>query len=322
MRVLVAVVLTDPAERAALQRMALTYREMPSVDVDLFVLAARPTDLGPLVHVRTDRAVDETDDHARLVGELFTAYSDDYDVFVHGVADTLVDEAGLTAFAQVSEVLPDDMAASFVSAVQTRSGELLVDVRAVQQWDLSSVMSRQGMLFAQPRRDFPGVLALSADQIRRREHRDRVGSRDAMSKSRAPHRGGPTVHALFGVSRTICLTALDEFTLVRTPATDCPEDGITLRSLQLQVEALRGVEQGHVDRRCLLNTDTGLSNRIWDRKNSVDGVSPAIRSVASSCDGAILSVGCTTGEYELSLFPHASEIVGDPCRRCRRISGP
>ena len=312
MRVLVAIANHGTKNQRFLDAVLKSYRDM-ALEVRVVVLSDRPKDLGPDVEVRVGTPTEDPRSLPFAHQQVLAEGLDDHDLFVYSEDDTLVTEANLRAFHDAAQALPVDLVPGFLRYEERPSGQRsYCSFHTIFRWDPTSVRTINGVDVARFTNAHSAMYVLTRAQLRR--------AIESGSYLVPPHHGiysqmvsaATDVYTRCGLTRVICLSAIQDFMVHHLPNIYLDRLGIDPQAFELQLQALRDVRDGRLGTATLLDGTSdlpvrGLQRQVWSSRPFA-----ALRDAVAGTTGPVLSVGATTGELERTLFPTAHEIVAVP----------
>ncbi|MEE8603041.1 class I SAM-dependent methyltransferase [Euzebya tangerina] len=244
--------------------------------------------------------------------QLFAERVDRYDLFVYSAGDILVTEQNLSSFSELNERLPVEIVPGFLRCQPRPSGDCTHrSFRTVHHWQPSSLRTIDGLGFAAFTDMHSAMYVVSAKQLTCAIDAGRLTTlpvdevaEGASATSNFYTRGG--------LEWLICLDRVDEFVVCHLSDSNRGGDGIGAEDFRLQVSALRRLRDGQLDGRTLVQTETDVETTRWNRRYFDQEIPEHLWRHAAMTTGQVLSVGSTTGEVELALFPDAARVVGVP----------
>lgn len=312
MRVLVAIANHGTKNHRHLVRVLDSYAAM-SFDVDVVVLADQPRQFGPDVEVRVGAPTEDPRSLPFAHRQLFGDRVDAYDLFVYSEDDTLLEQRQLDAFVEVNSLLPADVVPGFLRYEERPSGERsYCSFHSIFRWDPASVRRWGDVDAARFSNAHSALYAVTRDQLR-----TAIASGEYL---RPPHSGvysqmvsaATDIYTRCGLTRVLCLDRIDDFLLHHLPNVYLDRLGITPHDFKLQLEALSEINEGNRSSSSLLPEVHDLPRPGAERNVFRVAPSSALRAAVGTPSRRVLSVGCTTGDLERTLFPDAAEIVGVP----------
>lgn len=308
---LVAVANHGTKNRGLLDVLLAEYRSM-DFDVDLVVLSDVPKDLGDDVEVLVGAPTSDPWSLPFAHRRLFAERADDYDLFVYSEDDTHVTQRNLEAFLAVDALLGDDEVPGFlryeVDPAGTRSYS---SIHSTYRWLPESVVRRGTEAFASFSNAHSGCTVLSRRQLRRA-----IASGGYLV---APHNGeydmlvsaGVDPYTQCGLTRLVCVSRVDDFLLHHLSNAYLGRMGVSEVEFRDQVGALLDIAAGTRTRSSLFEPASRLPTSAWDVPTHSTDVAPLLPLASRSAD-RVLSVGCTSGALERSLFGEACAVTAIP----------
>lgn len=312
MRILVAIANHGDKNRHFLEQLLGSYRAM-SHDVDIVVLSDRPKhDLGDDIEVVVGAPTANPWSLPFAHRAIFAARAQQYDLFIYSEDDTLIEQRHVDAYMEVSERLPADQVAGFLRFERHPSGaRSICSVHSHYRWDSESVAVIEGETFASFLNEHSACYMLTSAQLAKAlasggfmvpAHEGRYDM--LVSAATDPYTS-------CGLQRRICVSRIEDFMVCHLPNVYLGRLGITDAEFTLQIDALEAIAQGKLDAGVLVDARSSMSTGKWDLPCYPKPTAAMLEAVAS-ISGRVLSVGCTAGELERSLFGDACDVVGIP----------
>lgn len=311
MRVLVAIANHGTKNRPFLDQLLASYRAMPH-DVDIVVLSDQTkTDLGSDIEVRVGAPTANPWSLPFAHRRLFAERAGDYDLYVYSEDDTLVTDAHLKAFCEVTDLLADDEVPGFLRYEEHPDGRRsYCSVHSAYHWDPASVRRVGGELFAEFTNQHSACYVLTRAQLRR--------AIDSGGFLVEPHEGlydmlvsaATDPYVRCGLRRLVCVSRVEDFLLHHLPNVYLGQLGIGEEEWQAQLGALEAVaDRGGA--RALFATESRMDTAAWNRHYHPRLPGGLVALLARPA-ARVLSVGCGDGFVERALYPQAERIVGLP----------
>jgi SAM-dependent methyltransferase len=313
LKILVAVASYGVANDRYLSQLIAEYRST-AFHVDIIVLSNLAKEVPPGVEtvvINLDGANPWSLPFAHK--QIFADRLSDYDVFIYSEDDTLLTEANIRAFLQVSEALPRAEIPGFLRFEQGPGGSRnFPEVHGHFHWDPASVRCRNENVLAFFSNEHAACYALTRPQLRR--------AIDSGGFLVGPHEGkydllctaATDPYTQCGMEKLICISRLDDFMVHHLPnkyvGTTFGVDG---EELCRQIGVLSGIAKNGHRPTDLFKTETKLKHARYS-KNYYEPVTPELISAIPNGVRNVLSVGCGSGTLEIDLVHKGLRVVGVP----------
>jgi SAM-dependent methyltransferase len=313
LKILVALASYGVANERYLSQLIAEYRSM-YFHVDIIVLSNLAKEVPPgvetvVIDLNGKNPWSLPFAHKRIFADRLS----DYDVFIYSEDDTLITEANIRAFLQVSEALPQSEIPGFLRFEHGPDGSRnFPEVHGHFHWDAASVRCRNEYVLAFFTNEHAACYALTRPQLRR--------AIDSGGFLVGPHEGkydllctaATDPYTQCGLEKLICISRLDDFVVHHLPnkyvGTTFGVDG---EELCRQIGVLLGIaENGHRPT-ALFNTETKLKHARYS-KNYYEPITPELISAIPDGVRSVLSVGCGSGMLEIELVDKGLRVVGVP----------
>jgi SAM-dependent methyltransferase len=310
-RVLVAIAHHGTKNRAFLERMFASFRDMEH-DVDLVVLSEAPKDLGPDVEVRVGAPTRNPWSLPFAHRPLFADRRDDYDLFVYSEDDTLIEQRHLDAALELSDILPDDhLVGSMRYEVHPDGTRSYCSMHSHYRWEATSVRRFGGLTFAQFSNDHAAWYVLTKAQLGQA-----IASGGFLV---APHEGeydmlvsaATDVFTRCGFTRVLCLERIDDLLVHHLPNVYLGTFGIDEVAFRSQVDALLSIGRGQTSVDEFLDPRVGARPETWIRYTFTHRPADPAGLVAPQ-PTRILSVGVASGEFEREFLDRGDLVTTVP----------
>lgn len=311
MRVLVAIANFGTKNRRFLDRVIREYRSM-SFPVDIVVLSDRPKDVGEDVEIRVGLPSGDPWSLPFAHKSLFSEKKDDYDYFIYSEDDTLLTEASIRAFMNITRVLPPDRIAGFLRYEQDAHGNrFCTSVHSHFHWVPGSIERYGDYMTAYFTNEHAACFILTRDQLHRA-----IGSGGFLV---TPHQGAYDLactaatdpYTSCGMRKVVPISHLDDFMLHHLPDRYHQRIGIGLDELRRQLSVLQHRGGRETRDLPLFSIVKGLPRASFN-KSYYEIPDPELLNILPSGISSVLSVGCGWGELESRLVSEGIAVTGIP----------
>jgi 2-polyprenyl-3-methyl-5-hydroxy-6-metoxy-1,4-benzoquinol methylase len=311
MRILVAIASHGRNNDPYLEQLIAEYQSMPH-DVHIVVLSnlSKPVPEGVELIVGVPTANPWSLPFAHR--PVFARRAQDFDLFIYSEDDTLITQAHVAAFCDVTAKLHDDEIAGFLRSEEGADGSLYYSsIHSQYHWDSASVRTRGGDTFAFFTNEHGACYMLTRAQLARA-----IASGGFLVE---PHEGkydmlvsaATDAYTQCGFRKLMCVSRLREFTCKHLTNKYVGRTGLREEEVRLQVEALLSIASSPSPPPPPLRVETRLATDRWaksyyepPRRDIVALIPPQARRV--------LSVGCGWGATERLLVERGIEVTAVP----------
>jgi 2-polyprenyl-3-methyl-5-hydroxy-6-metoxy-1,4-benzoquinol methylase len=311
LRVLVAIASYGKNNDAYLVQIIDAYRRM-AFDVDIVVLSniakAFGSDVQTIVGLPSSNPWSLPFAHKSL----FSKRLENYDLFVYSEDDILLTERNLNAFLSITPILRDTEIAGFLRFERGADGATYYpDVHAHFHWDACSVRSRGEYRLARLSNDHAACYALTQTQLRKAIRSGGFCVPPHEYRYDLLCAAATDPYTQCGFSKLIAFSHMEDFTVHHLSNKYAGTYGIREGQMRMQVNVLHDIASGSRPASALFETET----KLWHFRFSKDYYEAASEDLLSMVPheaGAILSVGCGSGEIEGQLIARGSHVVAIP----------
>ncbi len=245
--------------------------------------------------------------------QLFIDNLNNYDLFLYTENDILITQQNIEAFLDISKILPENQVLGFVRYEVNQENEiLLTDIHYSYHWIAKSVQCVQSKIFAQFNNKHSACYLLTKSQLS-----TAINSGNYNNFPRISGGGGileaasadPFIDC--GLEKVICLSNLDRFLVQHLPNNYIDKWGLNIKQLKPQIEAMKEIAHGELVNTSLLENQTKLLIRSFDKKYLTNCDQTVLKKIGSG-RRKILSVGCGDGSTEEKLLQMGHDVTAIP----------
>jgi hypothetical protein len=245
--------------------------------------------------------------------QLFIDNLNNYDLFLYTENDILITQQNIEAFLNISKILPENQVLGFVRYEVNHNNEtLLTDIHYPYHWISESVRWFQSKLFAEFNNKHSACYLLTQSQL---SIAIESGNYDKFPRISG---GGGILEAASadpfidcGLEKIICLSDIDRFLVQHLPNNYIDKWGLNMKELKPQIEAMTEIANGDLVNTTLLEDQTKLLIRGFDKKYLNNCDQTVLKKIGSGrCK--ILSVGCGDGSTEEKLVQMGHDVTAIP----------
>ena len=318
LKILVAIASYGRGNDQYLAQLVKEYQSM-SFDVDIVVLSNVQKEVGPGIEVVVGLPWKNPWTLPFPHKNIFAERINSYDLFIYSEDDTLISEANITAFLNVSEILPADKIAGFLRYERGANGAInYPDVHGHYHWDISSLLKIGEYQFAHFTNEHSASYVISREQLQKA-----IASGGFVVE---PHEGkydllcsaATDPYTQCGFQKVLCISHISEFMIrhlsakyVGVAAHVGFHLGLDGPGFQSEIDALVRIGKNGHRPAGLMRPETNLKGALYSKdfyEAARDEVTSAIPSMARS----VLSVGCGSGETEKLLAAKGVKVVAVP----------
>jgi len=310
-KVLVAIANYGKKNMGYLNTLINEYRSM-TYHVDVIVLSNIPKDLGTDIEVIV--GLPTKDPWSLPFGhkKIFAERADDYDLFIYSEDDTLISENNITAFLDVTTVLPDNEIAGFMRYEIDASGKKYISTaHSHYHWLPDTVESHGDYTFARFTNDHSACYLLTRDQLKK--------AIESGGYLVAPHQGrydllcsaATDPYTQCGFSKVICVSPFHDFLIHHMPNQYIGKLGVALNEFELQLRELIAMKMDNQKNGQLFQTEKNLPTAKWNKSYYEPCRNDLLELVPQHAE-SVLSVGCGWGVTEAELVAKGCRVVAIP----------
>ncbi|MEM9036860.1 MAG: class I SAM-dependent methyltransferase [Actinomycetota bacterium] len=310
MRLLVAIADHGTAARHHLDRLLAEYRSMP-YDVDLVVLSDVPKELGDDVEVLVGAPAEDPWSLPFAHRPLFIERADEYDLFVYTENDTLITARNIEAYLEITDTLRPDEILGFLRSEADADGELHYPmIHGGFRWLPETFRRRGDLTFAAMTNEHAASYLLTRAQLRRciasggYEIDPHEGRHDMLCAA------ATDPYTRCGLTRVLCLSRLEDFTLPHLSNRYAGVRGVTQRTLDDLVAAVEAVGDDGAWQGPLFDPENGLPTGAWWKDLYEQPRTELLDIVPAGAD--VLAVGSGWGATEEALADRGHDVTSLP----------
>lgn len=245
--------------------------------------------------------------------QLFIDNLNNYDLFLYTEDDILITQQNIEAFLEANNILLDHQVPGFIRYEINQNNEtLLTDIHYPYHWISKSVRCVQSKLFAQFTNKHSACYLLTQSQL---STAIKSGNYDNFPRIAG---GGGILEAASadpfidcGLEKVICLSDIEHFLVQHLPNNYIDRWGLNMKQLIPQIEAMKKIANRDLVNTSLLEDQTKLLIRSFDKKYYTTCDQDVLKKVGSGrCK--ILSVGCGNGSTEEKLVQMGHDVTAIP----------
>jgi 2-polyprenyl-3-methyl-5-hydroxy-6-metoxy-1,4-benzoquinol methylase len=310
MKILVAIANYGMKNMAYLRTLIEEYSRM-SYNVDIVVLSNISKNLGSNIEVIVGLPAKDPWSLPFAHKKIFAERKTDYDLFIYTEDDTLITEQNISAFLEVTKILPEDEIAGFMRYEVDPSGRKNIStVHGHFHWIPNSVKRIRDYTLARFTNDHSGCFLLTQSQLKR--------AIDSGGFMRDPYRGkydllctaATDPYTQCGFKKMICISHINSFLLHHLPNKYIGKFGIVIDEFEMQIEAMLSNNFNSI-KGPLFKTEANLATTKWHKQYYEPCDENIIELIPDYCKN-ILSVGCGRGATEAGLLEKGMHVVGIP----------
>ena len=245
--------------------------------------------------------------------QLFIDNLNNYDLFLYTENDILITQQNIEAFIETSKILPENQVLGFVRHEVNQENEiLLTDIHYSYHWIAKSVQCVQSKFFAQFNNKHSACYLLTQSQLS-----TAIKSGNYDNFPRISGAGGVLEAASADpfidccLEKVICLSNIENFLVQHLPNNYIDKWGLNMKQLKPQIEAMKKIVNGDLVNTSLLDDQTKLLIRGFDKKYLNNCDQDVLKKIGSGrCK--ILSVGCGDGSTEEKLVQMGHDVTAIP----------
>ena len=294
-----------------LRRITRQYRGM-TMNVDVVVVSEAPKDLDADIKVIVGLPSRNPWSLPFAHKRIFADNLDSYDLFAYSEDDMDVTEEHIRAFLRVSPALASDEIAGFLRYEVGQSGDLsLPDVHGTYHWKPETARCRGPHTVAEFSNEHAAFYLLTQAQLRRA-----IASGGFL---RPPYEScydmlctaATDPYTSCGFRKVICISTLREFLIHHLSDRYAGQMGIPLTAVQNQIETLMNIADGLHPASTLIQFESKLLHRRWS-KGFYEKPCPELLTLVPADARRILSVGCGSGDFEITLKKRGAAVTALP----------
>ncbi len=309
MKILVGIANYGTKNIGFLQTLLDEYRSM-SHNVDIVVFSNIPKQLGPGIEVKVGLPKKNPWSLPFAHKKVFAERAKDYDLFIYSEDDTLITERHITAFLNVTRVLPKNVIAGFLRYEFDKSGnKYYSSVHSHFHWLPNSIMQVGDYSFARFTNDHSACYLLTREQLQMlidsggfvvEPHDERYDL--LVTAATDPY-------TQCGLTKIICVSHLKDFELHHLPDVYVGKLGLAEKDLHRQIAVL--LKSSGNSHQQLFPVETTFRQERWS-KSYYEPVREDIIALVAECPQDILSIGCGWGATEAALVQRGHKVVAVP----------
>jgi len=312
MKILIAIASYGEKNDDYLNTLLQSLREIP-YKKDIIVQSNIEKKLGDDIQCLVD--LPNTDPRSLVFAhrQLFIDNLNNYDLFLYTENDILITQQNIEAFIETSKMLPENQVLGFVRYEVNQKNEiLLTDIHYSYHWIAKSVQGVQSKIFAQFNNKHSACYLLTQSQLS-----TAIKSGNYNNFPRISGAGGileaasadPFIDC--GLEKVICLSDIDRFLVQHLPNNYIDKWGLNMKELKPQIEAMTEIANGDLVNTTLLENQTKLLIRSFDKKYLNNCDQTVLKKIGSG-RRKILSVGCGDGSTEEKLVQMGHDVTAIP----------
>ncbi len=244
LRFLIAIASHGQKNLGYLQKIISVYEALP-FDVDVVVFSEAPKDLGTKISVIVGLPSSDPWSLPFAHKRYFADNIDRYDVFVYTEDDVAIRPSQIDAFFRVSESLqPNEVAGYLRYEMDSGGTEILTDVHGPFHWKPESVRRRGEHLVAEFTNEHAGFYILTRDQLRKVVASGGFLREPYHGRFGLPETAATDPYTSCGLTKVICISALDDFLLHHMSNLYVARHGVPLTEFREQVQTLIDIFNG------------------------------------------------------------------------------
>jgi hypothetical protein len=311
MKILVAIANYGTKNDGYLSRILDEYRGMP-YEVDIVITSNLAKNVGPGIEVVAGLPAKNPWSLGFAHKRIFAERLEEYDLFIYSEDDVLIGQKNIEAFLGATAVLPDDEIAGFMRTERDADGKLYFsEVRQHFHWDVTSVRSRGGDVYAFFTTEHAACYLLTRDQLRRA-----IASGGYLVE---PHEGRHDLlvaaatdpYTQCGFKKMICISRFADFLIPHMTNKYVGKGILSGDDFCLQLKKLLAAGcSGHA-KGTLFPVETKLYHEHWS-KEYYEPCQERLVGLVPLQAAKLLSVGCGWGKTEQRLIASGKNVKALP----------